>query len=1072
MVPTNSHTKKKYPALQIASWNVRTMQTGLSGDLEEVTDAPKTSIIDRELNRLNIDIAGLQETRLAGFGSIEEKNYTFFWQGLHEEEKRLHGVGFAIRNNLLSKMEPIKKGSERILLMRLRTSSGFATFVCCYAPTLTSDSDLKDRFYSELDDAIKNIKPSDVLYLLGDFNARVGAEKCLWPEVLGSHGTGKMNENGQRLLEFCSYHHLCITNTFFENKPIHKGTWQHPRSKTWHQIDFTITKQSNLCNVKNSRTYHSADCNTDHSLVRSKITLVPKAIHKSKKKVPPKIDISKATNKKWKIIFQNKFKSTYKNLPDDDINATDTWKYLQNTIHRCALETFGTNKKRNRDWYEASAEKIEPFLERKRAAMLKLKANANHSNKTEHQKFRNEAQRAARQCANEYFTTLSNRIQRASDTGNIRAMYEGINQVIGKQIKKPAPLRSKTGELLNDSSQKLERLVEHYVDLYSTNTKVSDKALESFPQAGPFATLDLEPSLEDVANAIDRQQCGKAPGQDGIPPDIIKCGKEVLVGPLHTLLCKCWEEGSVPQDMRDAKIVTLYKNKGDRSDCNNYRGISLLSIVGKVFARVILSRLQFLGTMVYPEAQCGFRPERSTVDMIFATRQIQEKCREQQMPLYIAFIDLTKAFDLVSREGLFKVLKKIGCPDKLLSIIISFHENMTGVVNFDGDSSSPFPISNGVKQGCVLAPTLFGIFFSMLLHYAFNDSTEGIYLRTRSDGSLFNLARLKAKTLVRNVLVRELLFADDAALVSHTEDGLQCMLNKFADACKEFGLTISIKKTQVMGLNTPSDPMLHLEGQLLETVNDFVYLGSNMSSSATLDTEIKRRIAKASSTMSRLSKRVWDNKKVTKATKMKVYQACVISILLYGSESWATKAHQENQLESFHMRCLRRIFGIKWHDRVTNTEVLEEADTLSIHLQLCKRRLRWLGHVRRMQDGRIPKDLLFGELQEGKRRVGCPQLRFKDVVKRDLKYTGIDHTTWEKEAEDRDNWKSLVNEKISDGEEERRETLKLKRQRRKARECKPPLTVMSCPHCQTVFETQRHLYLHLRTSHNNQTDWS
>ena len=106
--------------------------------------------------------------------------------------------------------------------MRLRTSSGFATFVCCYAPTLTSDSDLKDRFYSELDDTIKNIKPSDVLYLLGDFNARVGAEKCLWPEVLGSHGTGKMNENGQRLLEFCSYHHLCITNTFFENNQFTK----------------------------------------------------------------------------------------------------------------------------------------------------------------------------------------------------------------------------------------------------------------------------------------------------------------------------------------------------------------------------------------------------------------------------------------------------------------------------------------------------------------------------------------------------------------------------------------------------------------------------------------------------------------------------------------------------------------------------------------------------------------------------------------------------------------------------------------------------------------------------------
>ena len=132
--------------------------------------------------------------------------------------------------------------------------------------------------------------------------------------------------------------------------------------------------------------------------------------------------------------------------------------------------------------------------------------------------------------------------------------------------------------------------------------------------------------------------------------------------------------------MRDAKIVTLYKNKGDKSDCNNYRGISLLSIVGKVFAKIVLNRLQKLGDRVYPESQCGFHRNRSTVDMIFSLRQLQEKCREQQKPLYIAFIDLTKAFDLVSREGLFCILEKIGCPPKLLSIIKSFHTDMKGTV--------------------------------------------------------------------------------------------------------------------------------------------------------------------------------------------------------------------------------------------------------------------------------------------------------------------------------------------------------------------------------------------------------
>ena len=101
--------------------------------------------------------------------------------------------------------------------------------------------------------------------------------------------------------------------------------------------------------------------------------------------------------------------------------------------------------------------------------------------------------------------------------------------------------------------------------------------------------------------------------------------------------------------------------------------------MGKVFARVLLGRLQKLAERVYPESQCGFRAGRSTVDMAFSLRQIQKKCREQQMPLYIAFIDLTRAFDLVSREGLFKIL--IGCPPKLQSLIESFHSNINNINN-------------------------------------------------------------------------------------------------------------------------------------------------------------------------------------------------------------------------------------------------------------------------------------------------------------------------------------------------------------------------------------------------------
>ena len=200
-------------------------------------------------------------------------------------------------------------------------------------------------------------------------------------------------------------------------------------------------------------------------------------------------------------------------------------------------------------------------------------------------------------------------------------------------------------------------------------------------------------------------------------PDLIKHCKTKLLLPLHEVICQCWQEGAVPQDTRVSKISTIYKNKGERNDCNNYKGISLRSIVGKVFDRVILIRLQKLAGRMYRESQCGFRAERSTIDIVFSLRQLHEKCREQHMPLYIAFIDLTQAFDLVSRDGLFKVLPKIGCPPKLQSMIESFHTDTKGTVQINDSFSETFEIRSGVRQGCVLAPMFFGTFFGLLLKH-------------------------------------------------------------------------------------------------------------------------------------------------------------------------------------------------------------------------------------------------------------------------------------------------------------------------------------------------------------------
>ena len=178
--------------------------------------------------------------------------------------------------------------------------------------------------------------------------------------------------------------------------------------------------------------------------------------------------------------------------------------------------------------------------------------------------------------------------------------------------------------------------------------------------------------------------------EDGIPAEIYKYGGSELRDELLNFFNACFEQLALPQDFKDALIVTIYKKKGESNDCENHRGISLLSIAGKILAKMILNRIKLLSEDVLPESQCGFRTGRSTNDMIFILRQIQEKAIEQQKPLYIVFVDFSKAFDTVDRETLWKVLKTYGCPGDLTTLLRKFHDGMISRVSIGGNISDLF----------------------------------------------------------------------------------------------------------------------------------------------------------------------------------------------------------------------------------------------------------------------------------------------------------------------------------------------------------------------------------------------
>ena len=196
-----------------------------------------------------------------------------------------------------------------------------------------------------------------------------------------------------------------------------------------------------------------------------------------------------------------------------------------------------------------------------------------------------------------------------------------------------------------------------------------------------------------------------------------------------------WRKEAIPQEFKDAS-----------STDSNGKGIlsCVIIIVASLYCQLLGRSLQefYLTDWMnalnrqgfYQKSQCGFRKDRGTIDMIFTPRQLQEKCQEQNMDLYMNFVDLTKAFDTVSREGLWNIMAKFGCPTKFIAMIRLFHDGMLARVQNDGGFSDPFRVTNGVKQGCVLAPTLFSIMFSAMLTAAFQDGDNGIPIRYRFDG--------------------------------------------------------------------------------------------------------------------------------------------------------------------------------------------------------------------------------------------------------------------------------------------------------------------------------------------------
>ena len=407
--------------------------------------------------------------------------------------------------------------------------------------------------------------------------------------------------------------------------------------------------------------------------------------------------------------------------------------------------------------------------------------------------------------------------------------------------------------------------------------------------------------------------------------------------------------------------------------------------------RVLLNRIRPKIEEKLREEQAGFRGGRSTVDQVFALRQILEKRWEYALPVYCAFIDLEKAYDSVWREGMWKIAEYYGIPKEVVEILRSWYEGINSCVRVDGVEGDWFPIRTGLRQGCVMSPSLFNLYMDAMMRKVTVGGAAGV--------------RVGQETVI------DLDFADDVALLADAWMILVGMVMRMELVTQRFGINISAKKSEVMyvgrGQGNVRAEDIQIRGQTVREVEEFTYLGSVVTADGRINQDIERRRAGARRAFGSLRQRLWSRREISLKVKMRIFNAIVLPVLLYGATAWAVTRTEENRLNALEMGMLRSIVGIRWDDFVRNVDIRERLCQPPVSLKLRKARMRWFGHVERMGDERQVKRIM-NAVMEGRRPRGRPRTRWKDVLQRDLDTSGLSIEEARLECLDRDRWRGVV----------------------------------------------------------------
>ena len=467
-----------------------------------------------------------------------------------------------------------------------------------------------------------------------------------------------------------------------------------------------------------------------------------------------------------------------------------------------------------------------------------------------------------------------------------------------------------------------------------------------FPQEEDDMGINID-SLEgeitegEVFKAIRAVKNNKAAGPDGIIGEFLKHAAVPLVPYLVKLFNKLFESGSYPKSWTEALIQPLYK-KGDQNKPDNYRGISLLNILSKLYSSILNDRINawIEDQRRISENQAGFRKKRSTIDHVFTMYAIIKKQLLYHKKLYVAFIDFKKAFDCVDRDKLWHVLKNAGIKSnsKMYGAITSIYNVVKAKVRTGNTHTDSFSCPRGVKQGEVLSPVLFSLFIEELSKEICAHGKHGIQL------------------MPELVQILILMFADDVTLLSYSVCGLQTQLDILSQASSRLGLTVNLDKSNIVvfrnGGHLAQNEKWTYGREPMEVVNMYKYLGIVLSTRLSFSHSLSDMAIKAKKGVICILKLLWQLGEKSPSIFFKLFDAQIQPMLSYGAEIWGLEADM-TIIERVHLFAIKRFLNVSI--RTPNNLVYGETGRYPLRINAQLKSIKFWLRLLKMPTERIPR---------------------------------------------------------------------------------------------------------------------